>query len=73
MRMTAIRLKVTIGLILFAVTTACGVKSRPLPPLTAPPIGRGDPSLLGTQDEPQKTPLQKKKMTMDDFEDEADF
>lgn len=25
--------------------TACGVKGKPLPPLTAPPIGRGQPTM----------------------------
>jgi hypothetical protein len=67
------RRKLSLFLLSLVVTSACGVKGRPLPPLTAPQIGRGEPSLLGTQAEPLQTPQQKKKNNQDDFEDDADF
>lgn len=40
-------------------TAACGVKGRPLPPLTAPPIGRGQPTMAQPEGvvTPSPTPL----------------
>ncbi|PWU17759.1 MAG: hypothetical protein C5B49_08335 [Bdellovibrio sp.] len=38
-------LSTALELVLCWGTVGCGVKGRPLPPLTAPPIGRGKPRL----------------------------
>lgn len=37
-------LKIGSGFILSICWTACGVKGKPQPPLTAPVLGRGEPS-----------------------------
>lgn len=42
------------GLSMF--TLSCGVKGKPLPPLTAPPIGRGQPTMAQPPEEPTPTP-----------------
>lgn len=33
------------------IVTACGVKGKPMPPLTAPPIGRGQPTMAQPEEE----------------------
>lgn len=43
-----------IGLSFF--TLSCGVKGKPLPPLTAPPIGRGQPTMAQPPEEATPTP-----------------
>lgn len=52
------------GLILFGVL-GCGVKGQPLPPLTAPPIGRGQPTMAQPEDEADPVPTKKKSQTRD--------
>jgi hypothetical protein len=37
------------------IVTACGVKSRPLPPLTPPPIGKGAPDSENDKERTNKT------------------
>lgn len=57
--------------ILFNLTimNACGVKGRPMPPLTNPPIGRGEPNFSKATEKVKlkKTPIK------DDFEEPLDF
>lgn len=52
---------------LFLMLSACGVKGKPLPPLSAPPIGRGRPTLAQPQEEIDKTDpkklIEKQKVT----------
>lgn len=38
------------------VLQGCGVKGKPMPPLTAPPIGRGQPTLAQPAEDPSATP-----------------
>lgn len=59
--------------LLAGVLAACGVKSRPLPPLTAPQIGRGEPTLSAPSAQESKSKSQKKQTVQDDFDDDTDF
>lgn len=49
----------------------CGVKGKPLPPLTTPPIGRGNPNFSKAT---EKVKLKNKTTgAKDDFEEPSDF
>lgn len=56
-------------IISFAIISACGVKGRPMPPLTNPPLGRGEPNFSKATEKVKlkKTPIK------DDFEEPTDF
>jgi|GEM_PF-1294824 len=53
---------------ILVVFSACGVKGKPLPPLVAPPLGRGEPSF---PEATQNLQIKKKKPVKieGDFED----
>jgi predicted small lipoprotein YifL len=49
------RIILVLGILIYA--AACGVKGRPQPPLYAPPMGRGKPTLNGNSQGLKLNPL----------------
>lgn len=56
----------------FLVLSGCGVKGKPLPPIEAPMIGRGEPSFT---DAASEIDMKKKKIkkNKDDWNESKDF
>lgn len=64
-------MKALIALIIIFTSAACGVKGKPLPPLTAPPLGRGEPTFKKATDLP--SPRKPRQPIPDDWEEAEDF
>ena len=41
----------TVGIVILVLCNGCGVRSRPLPPLTPPELGRGSPTFKRATEE----------------------
>lgn len=54
----------------FTVITNCGVKGKPQPPLTAPVLGRGEPSYSKAT---ENVKLKQQKPRPSDWNEEEDF
>lgn len=50
-----------LGLLMSIFTSGCGVKGKPQLPLTAPPIGRGKPTLTGRNEKVSIEELNRKR------------
>jgi len=59
-------------LVLMALTGACGVKGKPLPPNTPPVLGRGEPN-FSKATENLKLKKKKNPKIEGDFEEPTDF
>lgn len=70
--MRSVKSRFVFFLIICTALGACGVKGKPLPPLTPPVLGRGEPS-LSKATEGVKIKKKTNRQGEPDWDDEEDF
>ncbi|MBX2995630.1 MAG: hypothetical protein KF681_12435 [Bdellovibrionaceae bacterium] len=59
--------------LLTALVAGCGVRGRPLPPETPPPLGRGEPSFKKATEKVVLPAKKKREAPPDDWNEPEDF